>query len=225
MPQLFVYWMQPIWSGYLVVSFLLPYIARNRGEQKNIEKVVLNVRHLLLMFSITLSCMVIFLAPWIQQVLYHHSDPDSILVLQWCLPAFMGYSLVQVYGTVMTATGHVVAFSYITLAAVVINVVLNILLIPSWGAKGSCLAALTSQSFCGIATMWYVKQKLNLPIDFRSILIYIFIAAMVCGILYVFRDWQLSKWLIITGTGTMVLIMLWVTKLVDPRSWKNTARY
>jgi O-antigen/teichoic acid export membrane protein len=206
--------------GYLFASFLLPYIARNWNEGKDIKTVVLSVRHLLLVFSITSSCIVIFLAPWIQQVLYHHNDASSIAVLQWCLPALIGYSVVQVYGTVMTATGHIVAFSYITLVAVVINATLNILFISALGAKASCLAAIVSQSFCGIATILYVKKKLNIPVDLRSGLIYIFIAATVCGLLYVCNSLPVNKWLVISGTGMIALIMLWITKLVDLNSWK-----
>ncbi|HKB45351.1 MAG TPA: hypothetical protein VKC90_13210, partial [Chitinophagaceae bacterium] len=41
--------------GYLFVSFLLPYITKQWSEQKDIEAVVLGNRHLLLMFSITLT--------------------------------------------------------------------------------------------------------------------------------------------------------------------------
>jgi O-antigen/teichoic acid export membrane protein len=210
-------------TGYLFVSFLLPYVARNWSEGKNSGNVILNVRHLLLVFSVSLSCMVVFLAPWIQKVLYHHTDSGSIQVLQWCLPAFIGYSLVQVYGTVLTATGHVVAFSYITLAAVVINLLMNISFIPVLGAKGSCLAALVSQSFCGITTMWYVRQKLKIGIGIRTILIYIFIAAMVSGFLYLCQYLQASEWLMIPGTGIIALTMLWLTKLVDLNSWKNSS--
>jgi O-antigen/teichoic acid export membrane protein len=206
--------------GYLFASFLLPFIARNWNDRKNMNTVVLNVRHLLLIFSITISCIVIVLAPWIQMILYHHDDPGSVEVLQWCLPALIGYSLVQVYGTVMTATGHIVAFSYITLIAVVINMSLNILFIRSMGAKASCLAALVSQFFCGIATLVYVKQKLNIPVDLRSVLIYIFIAAAIYGFLYVCNDLPVNKWLVMGGTGIIALTMLWITKLLDLNSWK-----
>jgi O-antigen/teichoic acid export membrane protein len=131
--------------------------------------------------------MVLFLAPWIHKTLYHDDDAGSVAILQWCLPALIGYSLVQVYGTVMTATGHIIAYSYITLICIAINVIMNILLIPSMGAKGSCIAALTSQVFCGITVMWYVNQKLKINIDLRSFLIYIFIGGLVCGFLYIRR--------------------------------------
>jgi O-antigen/teichoic acid export membrane protein len=210
--------------GYLFASFLLPYIARNRDDGKITTSVVLNVRHVLIVFSITVSCIVIFLAPWIQKVLYHHDDTGYIEVLQWCVPALISYSLVQVYGAVLTATGHIVALSYITLVSVVINVTINILLIPSFGAKGSCVAALISQAFCGIATMWYARQKLNIPVDIRSGLIYIFIGGLVCGLLYVSKDWPVSQWLIIIVTGIITLILLWLTKLVDLKTWRISVR-
>jgi O-antigen/teichoic acid export membrane protein len=210
--------------GYLFASFLLPYIAGNLREGNKLTKVILNVRHVLFVFSITLSCIVVFLAPWIQKVLYHHTDTSSILVLQYCVPALIAYSLVQVYGAVMTAAGQVVAVTYITLASVAINVIMNILFIPSLGARGSCLAALISQAFCGLTMLLYARQKLNIPLDVRSGLIYIFIGGVVSGFLYLSSDWLISKWLIIMGAGIVALIMLWVTKLIDLKSWKNSPR-
>jgi O-antigen/teichoic acid export membrane protein len=211
--------------GYLFASFLLPYIARNQNNGMITTNVVMNVRHVLTVFSITVSCTVIFLAPWIQKVLYHHDDPGFIEVLQWCVPALIGYSLIQIYSAVLTATGHIVALSYITLVSVLINVAINILFIPSLGAKGSCLAALISQAFCSITTMWYARQKLNIPINTRSCIIYIFIGGLVCGLLYVSKDWMVSRWLIIAVTGITSLIMLWLTKLIDLKAWKISARH
>src|SRR5258705_293503 len=51
--------------GYLFASFLLPFIAKQWSEQKDIEAVILQSRHLLLMFSITIITIIFFLAPWI----------------------------------------------------------------------------------------------------------------------------------------------------------------
>lgn len=208
--------------GFLLASYLLPYIARNQGNEKYITSAILHVRHLLISSSVTLASIVIFQASWIQKVLYHHHDPASIAILQWCLPALIGYSLVQVYGTVMTATGNIIAFSYIALISVALNVMINILLIPSQGAKGSCIAALISQAFCGITAMWYVNQKLKININLRSFLIYIFIGGLVCGFLYISGDWPVSNWLIIAGAGIIALTMLWFTKLIDLKSWQQS---
>lgn len=205
--------------GYLFASFLLPYIAKQWSEKKDIQAVILTSRHFLIMFSVTVVSAVFFLAPWIQQILYHHNNADAIKVLQYCIPALIGYSLVQIYGTVMTATGQIVSFCYITLMAVVINTVLNLLLIPSLGAKGCCIAALASQLFCGIAAMVYVKQKSGISFHLRSLLIYIFTAAILIGFFYGCKDLLISKWLLLAGAGMITLLLMITTRLFAIRTW------
>jgi len=209
---------------YLFALFLLPYVAKQWSEQKDIQTVILESRHLVLMFSITIVIVVLFLAPWIQRVLYHHNDMKAFAVLQWCMPALIGYSLVHIYGTVMTATGQILQFCYITLAAIVINIVLNFFLIPSFGAKGSCIAALTSQWFCGITAMLYTKQKTGVNIHFRSLLIYIFTAAFLSISLYWGNNLQINKWLLITGAGMITLLLMIVTKLFSIKMWIASLR-
>jgi len=207
--------------GYLLGSFLLPYMARRFSEKKDFSDAVLNGRHLLIMSAVFISVTAFFMAPWIQQILYHHDDASAISVLQWCLPALIGYSLVQVYGTVMTATGHIVSFSYINLVAVIINIGLNFWLIPSLGAKGSCYAALSSQVFCGLACMIYVRQKLNIRFHFQSLLTYIFIAATLWVFYYFGKDVLQDKKILIAGAAFVTLIMAIVTRLFRVRNWMN----
>jgi len=207
--------------GYLLASFLLPFIARQWSEGKATREAVLNSRHLLMLFSIAIFTTVIFLAPWIQQLLYHNNDAEAITVLQWCLPALAGYSLVQVYGTVMTAKGQVVQFCYIVFLSVLLNVTLNLLLIPEWGARGCCLAAVISQAICGITTMLYVQKKSGINIGPRSLLMYIFIGVILCGFYYWAGDTTISKWVLIFGSGLITIAAAILFKLVDIRKWRN----
>jgi O-antigen/teichoic acid export membrane protein len=210
--------------GYLFASFLLPYIAKQWSKQKDIASVILGSRHLLLMFSITITVIVFFLASWIQQILYHHNDENASTVLQWCIPALIGYSLVQIYGTVMTATGQIISFCYIVLSSVVINIILNLLLIPSLGAKGCCIAALASQWFCGITAMLYVNQKIAISIHLRSMIIYIFNTAILSVLLYWGNQLPVSKWLLITVAGMITLLVMIVTQLFSIKMWIDSLR-
>jgi O-antigen/teichoic acid export membrane protein len=207
--------------GYLLASFLLPFIARQWSLKKSVDDVVLNSRHLLLLFSLGVATTVVFLAPWIQQLLYHNTDASAIAVLQWCLPVLTAYSLVQVYGTVMTATGHVIPFGYVALLSVLLNIVLNLLLIPEWGAKGCCIAALISQFFCGITAMLFVQKKAGINIHFRSLLMYIFIAAILCGFYYWCSSMAVSKWVLIIIGGLITIIAAVLFKLIHIRKWRN----
>lgn len=210
--------------GVLLASFLLPYIARRWSEGRDIAVVVLSARHFLVLFSIAIACIAFFLAPWIQKVLYHHDAIDAIRVMQWCLPALIGYSLVQIYGTVMTATGHIVSFCYITFFAVVINSTLNLLLIPSLGAQGSCYAALASQGFCGIAVLLYVWKKSAVNIHFRSIIIYIFTAAILSGFLYWGKDLQINPLWLMVGVVLISMAALVASGLKQWQRWLGSFR-
>ena len=205
--------------GYLLASFLLPFIAHHRSEEKKINEVVLNSRHILILLCLFAITTVVFHGPWIQEVLYHSSDSKAIIVLQYCLPALLGYSLVQVYGTVMTATGQVVPLCYIVLLSVLINIVLNLLLIPGYGAKGCCLAALASQGFCGITTMLYVQKKSGLLIHHRSGLMYIFIGVILSSFYYWSREMGINRWLLIIGAGFITVTLSILFKLIAISKW------
>lgn len=207
--------------GFLTASFLLPFIARQRENKNEINPVILASRHLLIVFSVATAVIVFFLAPWIQKVLYHNSDMTAIHVMQWCLPALIGYSLVQVYGTVLTATGHIVPFCYITLAAVLLNAGLNIWLIPVWGAKGSCIAALASQGLYGITTLAYAQKKCAVPIHFRPVLMYIFIGAALCGFLYWSGQQGLNAIMQIAGALLITIGIILTSGLFTVARWKK----
>jgi len=199
--------------GYLVASFMLPYIARRWSNQTEINSVILRCRHFLMMVAIGVIATGVFLGPWIQRVLYHHNDEYAVEVLRYCLVAMAGYSLVHIYGTALTATGRVMEFSIIVLISVLINSTLNLLLIPGYGAKGSCLAALSSQLFCGIATMLYARQKIHTAVNIRSGLIYIFTGLLLSGFYYAFRNGPIPQWLLIMAAAGIVTSIMLLTKL------------
>jgi O-antigen/teichoic acid export membrane protein len=210
--------------GFLVASFLLPYVARQWHQQKDINGVILTVRHCLLGYATVVAMVAIFLAPWLQRLLYHHTDAYSIDVMAWCLPAIIGYSLTYIYGTVMTATGHIRALCLITAVAVVINVTLNLVYIPSMGAKACCLAALISQGTGAIAAMIYVKQKLKVPVHTGSLLINIFIAAVLFALLYWGDRWPVSKWGLVIAASMIAVLILIATRLFKPGEWMTSLK-
>jgi O-antigen/teichoic acid export membrane protein len=207
--------------GYLLTSFLLPYIARHHSDGNMMTGVILNVRHILVVFSLSISSIVVFMAPWIQKTLYHHNDASYVEVMQWCIPALLFYSLLQIYGSVMTATGKINAFILITFISVVINITVNLFLIPTLGAKGSCIAAICSQAFCGLASMWYCRQKLQVPLDTRSWLIYVLTGCLVAGFLYLSSYLAINRLVVMLAAGMIALILLWLTKLINLKNWKQ----
>jgi O-antigen/teichoic acid export membrane protein len=201
--------------GFLFASFLLPYLANLLGKRKEIQPVVLGSRHLLIVFSLFISITVFFKAPWLQNALYDHKGDDAVRVMQWCLPVLIVYSLVHVYGTVLTARTHLLPLCYILLVSVGLNITLNLLLIEKYGAIACCISALVSQGFCGIAAMIYARKKSGLDIDIRSFLIYIFIAGLLIGLYYMTRNFTINQWFLVSLAGIFTLGLAYQFSLID----------
>jgi O-antigen/teichoic acid export membrane protein len=207
--------------GYLIASFFMPFVARLWSEGKPLKGTILQTRHLQVMFAITVVIMTVMLAPWLQKILYHRDDLYGVLVLRWCLPALLGYALVQVYGTVLTATGSIVAFCYLNVSVVVLNVLMNVILIPGYGAFGCCISALCSQLLLGLATMIFVHRKLNIVIDRRSLLLYLVNGLLLWGVIAGLLKASVSPWSLLAVGALITFVFMWLTKMISLNNWFN----
>ena len=207
--------------GYLFASFLLPYIARQWSLSKEIHSVVYNARKALLLYSIFIVTAVVFLSPWIGQLLYKNKIENVGEILAWTIPALIGYSLVQIYGTVLTATGNIKQFCIIIFATVVVNVILNLLLIPVYGAKGACWSAIVSQTLCGMATAVLCKARLHISFDLKTIIINILAATALSVIFFAGTKLSVNSWILLGVGGIITLLFL---LLFRPNMWKYWLR-
>ena len=147
--------------GYLVASFLLPYISRNWNKDVQLKRVVILSRNLLLVPAIAIVMFVYFYAPALQKLLYHSDNLYQVRILQLCIPTIIGYTLVQVYGTVLTASGNIHLFLKLSIPFLVLNLVLNVLFIPAYGAQACSIIAIITQLCYGILLMIVGKRKLS----------------------------------------------------------------
>ena len=71
--------------------------------------------------------------------------------------------LTYIFGTLLTAGGHLRQLNLFAAASLVLNVVVNMLLIPRFGAVGSAYASLTAQGFMAIAQLLLAVRLFHLP--------------------------------------------------------------
>ncbi|MBD0333388.1 MAG: polysaccharide biosynthesis C-terminal domain-containing protein, partial [Chitinophagaceae bacterium] len=194
--------------GYLAASFLVPFVALNRNEQMRIESIVINIRHFLFFPAILAVTYGISFAPWLQEILYHTTSEYQSLVLQLCIASLPAYYLVHVYGSVLTAIGELKIFITILLASVVFNTVLNLILIPNFGAEGCCIAALCSHYFCGLTTCIVATKKTSLTFDLRSVLIYFLTAGILLVTFIIGNKYHINELVMLATGGVFVLLII-----------------
>ncbi len=205
--------------GYLVASFFMPFAARLWSEKKAIYETILQTRHLQLFIAVTISAIAITLGPQLVSLLYHRSDHESALVMQCCLPALIGYGLTQVYGTVLTATGQIGLFCRLNVVAVTVNILVNVIFIPKYGALACCIAAMASQLLLGILTMITVHRELHESVQAGSLFLYAACGLVVAGLIWLSRIASISliPTLIIALTGSIVF--MFITRLATVTAW------
>lgn len=147
--------------AYLFAGILLPLLANMFARKENVMPTA-NLFYRLLMVPsllLVLGCSV-YREP-VMYVLYDEADAYSAQVFSYLIPSFLAWGTVYIYGSLLTAHGSLRFLNISSAAGLVINIVLNFLLIPKYGAKGAAATALVTQSIVGLAQ--YVRAHLLFP--------------------------------------------------------------
>ena len=164
--------------GYLVASYLLPYLSRHADDPAKVHAAIRMARNGLLTFSLSAILFIYLLTPTVASFL-SANDPSAVMILLPTLfGSIMGYSLVHVYGTVLTARGELRLFQTLIALALSAHLLLSAYLVPSMGALGMARSALISQVLAGSLLMFFVHRRNGEPQPHTSYLVVIFTACL-----------------------------------------------
>ena len=145
--------------GYLVASFLLPFLAKNLGNKLLIRKTVSLSFGILLSAAFVINVATFFYGPQIHDLLYKDHNEYAGKILVCTMLALPGYYLVQVFGTWLTASGSIRLLLKIAVVSWLLNLTLNLLFIPEYGAIAPATIAVITQTFFGTFRGWYYSKK------------------------------------------------------------------
>jgi O-antigen/teichoic acid export membrane protein len=151
--------------GLLVAGILLPMFARMIKLKQHIGELVGNAASLLVGLPVIFSLSCVFFAPTLLELIYRNNVAETVVVFPWIILSFIPICVAYIFGTLLTANGNVALLNKIALAGIAVNVVLNFLLIPKYGAYGAAVATLITQTVAAlgqmIAGVWMFKLNLN----------------------------------------------------------------
>jgi O-antigen/teichoic acid export membrane protein len=192
--------------GYLVASFLVPFAARNLNQTVLLGTTVLQLRWYLMLLGGFAVVFTITYSKELVRLLYNYEEPfqSQVLILSVCsLPALY---FIHIYSSLLTAKGAFTSLILIIAGAVVLNVLMNIVLIPAYGARACGWAALGSLSFSAIACYFIAINKLKLALAISSFVVAVlFIGGFYC--LFYFLKWQQWSMLSSAIAGVCVLLL------------------
>lgn len=194
--------------GYLVASFLVPFLARRRADLLLVQQTTAAARFVLLLAGGFISLFVAAFATPLQQLLYPSASVYTAQVVQLCLPVLPAYLLLHIYGSLLTAFAQLKAFIILLFFAVVLNVILNALLISKWGAVGCCIAALASQYSCALSVYFFAARRNKLQHEGKQLIVLTLLLLFLSLLFYVAAQYSLHPLLAFVAGGLVILLAL-----------------
>lgn len=210
--------------GVLFAGLLLPIFSKMIKQKNEVGQMVKLSYTLLIVPAIIIAISSIYYSHEIMGVLYHANTDDSSAILGILMTGFTGIATTYIFGTLLTANGSLKQLNIMAFAGVVLNIGLNLLLIPRFQAIGSAWASLSTQILTGLSQLILVLYIFRLkaePVFVIRILMFIGVVAILGSL-----SKQIGHWF--TGYLTMILGALFfaiLLKLFNLRALYKIIRY
>lgn len=201
--------------SFLFASLLLPIFSRMIGNGENVNSLLGTSFRLITIPALLVAVICYFYAPQILGLLYHEHIDTSAPVLSILMWSFVAISWTYIFGTLLTANGNLRLLNITSLCGVLLNIGLNLLVIPKYGATGAAMTSLATQVLA--VTIQIIAVKKLFPIKIEASPTISFVAFVVTVVFSGFLIdaqgylWGVSVFTITLGVG----ISAAVYKMVD----------
>ena len=208
--------------AYLFSVILLPLFSKMLKQKEDILPVVRTSFSLLFLFSVSAVVILYVYRQPVIQLFYPEIVDESVAVFRIIILGLIPISMNYLFGTLLTANGSMKQLNIIAAIGIVINVTVNLLLIPKMMAGGSAIASFCTQF--SVALLQFLLTLRIIGIPFSSLpwlrcLIFLVILVPVVAIaptvLHLPMIWQL---ILLTG---FALVLGFATGLVNFKEVKE----
>ncbi len=145
--------------GLLFAGLLLPMFSRQIKMNESVTALLRFSFQIIMVASLTCAGSVCFFRTDIMLLLYKEATPFSGDVLGVLMCSFVAISGTFIYSTLIGAAGAVERMNRTFITAFLLNIALNIVLIPSYKALGAAFSTLLTQLFV-LFSLVYLSKKL-----------------------------------------------------------------
>lgn len=201
---------------YLFSVLLLPMFARMIRFKENPGLIISIAFPIILLFAVGTVALSLGFSREIMGLLYNDHVEESARVYAMLVPGLVAFSASYIFGTLLTANGNLRILNLIAGAGMVLNILLNILLIPQYQASGSAFASLVTLMLSAVLQILISVRKFALypsGSQWRRSLLFL---AGVCAIMWLqhFLPWE---WYLRMGMAAMaILILAFSIRFIQP---------
>ena len=147
----------------LFAMLLLPMFSRMILLKQDVNTLVRTALPLLMVAGLSVAIIAYYYKFEIIDLLYQAHTPYSSRIFGILMIGFLFVSISYLYGTLLTANHNLHHLNIVAFLTVIINLGLNLLLIPQYQALGAAIASLVSQGFYALTQMILTIRLLKIP--------------------------------------------------------------
>jgi len=151
--------------GFMFAGLLLPMFSRMIKNNESITALLRFSFQLIWMGSLALAMATYCYRIEIMEFLYDEAMPYWGEILGHLMWTFVAVSIVFIVGALLTANGNLRALNIIFFIGVILNVALNLWLIPTYKAMGAVVATLVTQYFVTLALVAILFRAFKLSLN------------------------------------------------------------
>jgi O-antigen/teichoic acid export membrane protein len=154
--------------AFLFASLLLPMFAKMLKKRQSIEDLAKLSFVLIIVPAIILMNICHFYNEEIMSLMYWTHVDSSSVTLGYLMTGFLGICTTYIFGTLLTSNGNLKYLNIMAASGMVINITLNLILIPRYEVIGSATASMITQiltGLCQAVIAWKIfKFKFNVKL-------------------------------------------------------------
>lgn len=160
-----VIWVVAVFGGSIGVAL---YGEVGRSVEKLHQTAAVGLRYCFLLASVLLFGLAA-VAPWLIVTLYGQAYAPAGPILAVAALLAAGKCVMPVVGTVFAAAERQGAVAIVVLCCGIVDVVLDLLLIPRWGALGAALANGIAQTIAAAVLIWWAGRSCGVQWRIREL--------------------------------------------------------
>ena len=153
--------------AYLFSVILLPTFSRMLKYKETVEPLVKLSFNLIITPAIVIAVGCLFYSREIMELIYKDHLDQAAVVFAPLMCCFVAISANYIFGTLLTANGNLLHLNALAGCCMVINISMNMFLIPRFHAVGSAYVSLTTQIIMALAQIIIAQRVFRFRINYR----------------------------------------------------------
>lgn len=204
--------------AYLFGALLFPMFSGLIGKNEQIAELLNLAFKVITAFALVAAIICFFYSKEIMALRFQSEIEASSNAFKYLMIGFTGICGTYVFGALLTANENLRELNIMALCGVILNVVLNILMIPKFKAEGAAIASMVTQLTMACFQIILVKIKLQIwpgiKTMMRMFLFFLLLLMLAIGLEYTQIQW-FYRVLIICLVSIPASLL---SKLIDPGS-------